>query len=724
MIDYSDMDYHPVVKDLSTVLCEKTQSTDPLFFQLLVTYYLTKIASMMRCDIVTKDRGKIPVSMYAINLSVSGTGKGFSTAIIEEQIINNFRHAFLATTFPNKAIEHLEQLADARSDETDDNAELMLATLENEFAEAGELAFSFDSATTAAIKQMRHKLLLANAGSMNMEIDEIFSNLLSNVEVLTTFLELYDIGTLKPKLLKNTAENRRNKEIEGRTPTNMMLYGTPARLINDPRIEDELITMLDTGFARRCFFCFNKNTSKISDKTAEELYDSLSSEHTDRYLKGLSDRLELLADSKHFGKQLIVSRTVGIAATQYRLDCEKRASELSDHEEIKRAELVHRFFKTLKIAGTYAFVDGNTEVTMDNLTQAIKLSEASGEAFNKLLTRDSLHVRLAKYIASVKGEITHAEIVDDLPFYKGKSRRNELLELAIAWGYRNNVLIKKVVVDDIEFLSGESLKETELTSLIFSYSQHITEKYKNTLISWDSVHTLTQTQGYHFVNQHLLPVKSGSKSGNGYRDSSHIIPEFNTIIVDVDGTIDIATVKVLLEDYTYLLYETKRSTPEAERFRIIFPINYHVKLNTLDFSEFMVNVFAWLPFEVDTNTKDIARKWLSCNKSYFYNDGEIMDALLFIPKTKKAEQQRTFISSKESLDKMERWFIRNTEEGNRSNQLFKYAMVLLDAGINYEDICKKVKGLNTSLTNSLPITELETTVFKTVADRQNNRENI
>ena len=74
---------------------------------------------------------------------------------------------------------------------------------------------------------MREKLLLAAAGSMNFELDEVGSHMITNTDVLNTFLELYDIGLIKQKLIKNTHENRRSQEIPGNTPTNLMMFGTP-----------------------------------------------------------------------------------------------------------------------------------------------------------------------------------------------------------------------------------------------------------------------------------------------------------------------------------------------------------------------------------------------------------------------------------------------------------------------------------------------------------------
>ena len=231
--DLSTVKHNPISEKIVDVLCAKTQNDSALFFRVQVAYYFAKVASMMRAQILTHDRGKLPINLYAINLASSGQGKGHSTNIIEEHVINQFRERFLEETFTELSDKNLALLTCKRAlrkKEEDEDAERARVD-KKEFDLLGNLAFSFDSGTTAAVKQMRHKLLMANAGSMNMEIDEIGSNLLGNVEVLTTFLELFDVGKVKQKLTKNTAENTRGEEIEGHTPTNMMLFGTPIQII-------------------------------------------------------------------------------------------------------------------------------------------------------------------------------------------------------------------------------------------------------------------------------------------------------------------------------------------------------------------------------------------------------------------------------------------------------------------------------------------------------------
>ena len=53
-------------------------------------------------------------------------------------------------------------------------------------------------------------------------------------------------------------------------------------------------------------------------------------------------------------------------------------------------------------------------------------------------------MKLAKYIANVGIEVTHADLNEALPFYKsGVAARNEMMTMAQAWGYKQNILIKK-----------------------------------------------------------------------------------------------------------------------------------------------------------------------------------------------------------------------------------------------------------------------------------------
>jgi hypothetical protein len=711
----NEMEYFAPAEQLVEVLTKKTQSDNPLFFRVLVAYYFAKVASMMRTNIKTVDRGDIPVSMYAMNLAHSGHGKGHSTNIIEEHVINQFRDKFLNETYPAISEKNIAKLATQRAIKYGLEIDDMEESLNKEFESLGQLAFSFDSGTPAAVKQMRHKLLMSNAGSLNFEMDEIGSNLLGNVDVLATFLELYDVGKVKQKLTKNTADNKRFEEIDGRTPTNMMLFGTPSKLLNGTRTEEEFNSMLETGYARRCIFGFSKKGAVRKSFTPEEVFDMMTDTSSDTYLDNISSKLGKLADMMNFHTTLKMDKPVSLLLIEYKLNCEKKADAMKEHQEVLKAEISHRYYKALKLAGAYAFIDGAIKITDDHLYNAIKLVEESGEAFLQILSRERNYVKLAKYIASADRELTHVDLVEDLPFYRGgEAQKKDLMSLAVAYGYKNNIIIKKSYSDGIEFLEGESMEETSLDSMRLSYSKDIATDYLADTAPFDELHQVTTLAGYHYTAHHFL---------DGKRNSASAIQGFNLAIIDIDDGISLESAKLLLKDYKALFATTKSHTDSQNRFRIILPLSHIVKLNPTNYSKFMMNIFNWLPFNTDEATKDIARKWQSHNGHYEYQEGELLDAMLFIPQTRKEEEQSKRILDAQSMNNLERWFYLNTETGNRSNQLIKYALALVDNGSTIEHIRDSILTFNSKLKEGLPEEEVLNTVLLSAMKAVSKRDN-
>ena len=707
MLPFEEMDFHPTSEKLVEILCHKTQQTDPLFFRVLVAYYFAMVAAQMRCIIATPDRGDIPVNLYALNLGPSGLGKGLSTNVLEEEVINQFRERFKNETFPLLAEMNLPKLANQRAirKQTDPDDELL--KVQKEFEDIGPLMFSFCEATAPAVKQMRHKLLMANAGSMNLEIDEIGLNLTSSAEVLSPFLELYDKGKIKNKLVKSTSDNKRFEEVPGNTPTNLMMFGAPVKLFDGAITEQQLYAFLDTGYARRCFFGYLRAANKNLNLTPEQVYEMYTADNSAQFLEQLSDKFYNLADIINVNRRLLMQKDTCLALIEYRLQCEREAFRLPEHEEMKKAELSHRYFKALKLAGAYAFVDDSPELTLTHLYNAIKLAEESGKAFNMMLSRDRPYVKLAKYIANVKNDVTQADLVEDLPFYRGSAaQKAEMMNLAIAYGYKNNIIIKKAFADGIEFIRGETLQATDLNRMVLSYSTDITTDYQNEYAPFDQLHRLTQASGMHWVAHHL---------NGGYRNEENCIPGFNLVVVDVDGGVNLSTAKLLLKNYKFLVYTTKRHTETEQRFRLIFPLNYTLEMDAKDYKEFVSNIYEWLPFEVDTATNQRARKWLSHDGYYEYNEGELLDALPFIPKTSKNEERKELLNSQQSMDALERWVMNNTGDGNRNNMVLRYALILVDAGFDFEGVRSRVMELNNKLPDKLDEAEILATVMVTVS---------
>ena len=624
MRDLSTLTFHPTTEKMVDLLCEKTQNSNPQFFRMMVCYYVCKMASTMRVQIKTKDRGNVPVNFYGINLGSSGIGKGFSTNILEDQIIQKFRTVFFDESLPKISSNNLKTLAQKRVNIFNNNPartvdvmdfDEMHTMVTKEYESLGQMAFSFDSGTTAAVKQMRHKLLMSGVGGMNLEIDEIGSNLLGNVDVLSTFLELFDVGKVKQKLTKNTKENVRSEEIEGRTPTNLMLFGTPAKLFDGAKTEDEFWSFIQTGYGRRCFFGYTKTSGRNPHLTASDVYDKLTSAGSETLINTLSNNFAGLGAEINYNKEIDVSKAVSLELIEYKLLCEEIADRLGDHEEIYKAELSHRYFKALKLAGGLAFIDGHGEITVDNLYHAIAMAEESGKAFKEMMNQDKNYVKLARYVASIGREVTHVDLTETLPFYKGAAaQKADLLQLAIAWGYKNSVIIKRKIENNIEFITGETLAKTDLEEMFLSHSHDIATEYQNVRAPFDQLDQLLGKDDHHWCNHHSI---------GGRRNEDSMVDGCNLVVLDVDGGIKIDTVQTLLKDYKYIIQTTKRHTDMEHRFRIVMPMNYILKLNEMDFKEFMRNVYEWLPFDSDTETGQRSRKWATHKgATIIHNDGD------------------------------------------------------------------------------------------------------
>lgn len=712
MLDLSKVNHNPVLESIVDVLCNKTQQMDRGFFRAEVAYYLGKLASSMRATIVTKDRGEIPVNIYVLALATSGFGKGHSVGVIENEFLAGFKKRFMDDTFGVLSETNLWVIANNRAarNSTDQNEEF--EKVQKEWRQAGSYPFTFDSGTPPAVKQLREKLLMSNCGSINLQIDEIGSNLIGSVDILNVFLELYDQGMVKTKLIKNTADNTRNEEIDGKTPTNMLLFGTPSKLLDGGQTEDQFYSFLDTGYARRCIFGYGQHKRALD--TPEEIFKRLTQPANTNVINHWAGHFTQLADPAMFNWKMVVEDDVAIQLLSYKIDCEHRAEELAEHEEVKKAELSHRYFKALKLAGAFAFVDASTTIEEEHLLSAIKLVEESGEAFFKILNRDKSYVKLAKYIANCGMEVNHADLLDALPFYpKSYGPRNDMITLATSWGYKKNIIIKKSFVDGIEFFKGETLAETNLEKCRVSYSEHWAYSYLKEEVPFDKLHMLTQAPGMHWANHHFK---------GDHRSEENAIPGFNMVVIDVDEGIPLTTVHDLMKEYKFLTYTTKRHQKDGngDRFRLILPINYYLELDNEEYKEFMRSVFTWLPFQTDESSEKREKKWETFDGGqYHYNlEGGLLDALDFIPKTSRNEGFKNQTKDLQSLDSLERWFAqRMVTNSNRNNQMLKFALMLVDSGFDFPTVRQHVLAFDQKLSDPLGEDELNRSVLVTAAKR-------
>ena len=711
--------YFPLQEQLLRIIEKKTGNDSHSYFRIVISFYLAQIASCMRARIQGMLFKDIPVNMYACTLMPSGSGKGISQTVLEDSVVDQFRRKFMEDIAPMAADAHIDKMVESRSLSSNLDPEQIRAQLQEEYKSYGSMPYSFDSGTGPAFKQARAKMQMANCGALSFICDEIGSNIINNEEIISICLEVFDMGKTKNKLTKDTAQNKRVQDREMGVPTNMLWFGTPSKLLNGGKEEDFFYNYLQAGMSRRLFFGEGiKKPSKY--KTGKEKRDALLAEKPDDILKSISDKLKGLAVLTRLNNDIALLDAEEELVCDYQIWCEQRAELIEKqtggvNEEVRLAELKNRYFKALKLAGAYAFIDESDVITKQHLLQAIKLTEDSGEAFIRILHRDPVYVRLAKYVAANPRPLNYADLSEALPFFKGsKSQLNDLISMATSWAYNNSIIIKSYNRGDVEFLQGQKLEETKLDEMIFSISSDLTYHYDNLIKPWDKLTVLGQNNGLNWCVHHFLPDMSKPSLGN-YRAKEFATPAFNLLVLDVDGTCTLESAKDILKDYTYMIYTTKRHTAEANRFRVVLPLKYKLFLNPEDYKEFMTNVFESLPFDIDDQAKDIARKWLTNNGQVFTNSGELFDPRPFIPESEQDKERKKEMKKWGNLDNIARWFLKNTKSGNRNNNLFRYGIMLRDRGLSFDDIKDTVIQLNSKLIAPLEIDELENTVFNSIS---------
>lgn len=710
---------HPLVETIVDTLCARNLNPDREFFTVHTCYYLSRIASMMRVNVDAKGLGKFFVNFYAINVAPSGFGKGVANSMLQDQVINRFMDVFLGDTQPTIANSALLDLAHKRCISKGTSEEEELEAVNTEYRKLGAYLPYFDSGTTPALKQFRHKLLMDGIGSINLEVDEVGNNLLDIKDVLATYLELYD-GITKPKLIKNTAESIRNEEIIGKTPANMLLFGTPSMLLDGALTEKAFFDLLVTGYARRCFFGFSDKESDPRKLTIDQRMELLTNGHSDRELFNISSKLAKLADPINHKFTVHVPDSIIRSVLEYQDYCADQVDTFRSTDEIRKSEAKGRFFKTLKLAGVFAFVDGCPEMQESHWEAAVKVAEYSAVSFSHILSREPAHGRLAIYLSECREPATLAELMEELPFFpKTGSAQKDMIKHAIAWGYKNNLVIKRSYVDDIEFIHGEALEKTDLDRLRLSWVSTAFEGasegfYPETEVPFDRLDQVVQMENGHWCTHHFV---------DGRRKKTHAIKGFNIIVLDIDGTLPLSSARVFFKDYTYMIHTTRHhqiskdgATP-ADRYRIILPTSHLLKFTPEEYCEFMDNIFESLPMIADSDTasKEINRKWLANpNAIVETNEGVLFDVLPYIPKTKKNEERLNTIANNSSLDPLERYFLLNAKEGNRNNVLYKYGAALLDAGYNWSSIDEKINTFNKKLSKPITSKELESTVLNSL----------
>lgn len=711
VFNFASMKYHEGTKDLTKYLATRANSKDYHFIRVITAFYLGLVASTMRTNIVLPGNRPVPANIFALGLLPSGQGKGALTGEFERVILKPLVDTFSDTW---KAKRETLILNEANSKAN------ILGTLPDEeekpirkaIESLGEPFLFFEEGTSPAFKQNRSALIKVPYGALNYIVDEVFAVDGANSELMQDYIKTYDVGELKQKLIKHSSDTPRYVDSVGNIPpTNMLLFGTGSQLDN-PTIHSDLMVKLEGGLARRTLFAFSRDSEKTILPAKERLHNLVSTGDPKAVAAYIQAIQNMIAPT-NLNKSIYLDEANSLYMLEYQNYCETRALNIKN--PILKAEMTHRYMKMVKTAGVYAAWDGDHEISKAHLQAAMKMVEDGDEHIARIVDTIPIHARLAQFLADYGSELTMSQLVAKLSWFNGPEKsRLEMLQLAAEYGYSNSIIINQETRNGITFIKGEGIVPTDLNKIRFAMGNHDAYNYKNGTCPWDKVGNVLTQQGVHWVTHWL---------DEGHRTSENVQAGFNLIALDVDNSASTSNIPMsvaaeLLSDYTYMMYESKSSTPEYNRYRIVLPTSHTLKLSEEIFAKFMNNVYEWLPIPLDEVTNQRNRKWLGYNSTPHYNKGKLLPVLDFIPETEAAIRLQKQTVAMGDLSHVERWMVRDVDQGAaRNNTLLKYSLILVDANLDLEAIELAVLALNKKLSTPLPESEIKSTIFVTVSKK-------
>jgi hypothetical protein len=707
-VDYDRL--NPIVADITKAVSAYQRKTPVANIVLATCYKLAQVASNLRATINNGEEKNVIVNFFGFSIMDSGKGKNRTLSTLDSYVFGGFfeefKHAYKKRKMRIKS-ERIESLIEEGYDES-----LAVETVEEEFGGMVDWVSDMEESTPEGLRTMRESMAAVGLGASSLDIDELANNIGKNNEILVALLGIYDSGNSKSKVIKSQTEYN---NVFG-VPANLIGYGSPDRLFDGGKVEDDFTLRMSEGLARRSFFAY-PDVYPMDSRDPVEIVrlNSEAIEMLKRIKERFYDHFKGLCHPKNANVEIKLTDEANIALMVYSISNEEYVESNPKLQHSEKLEIENRNWKVMKLAGVFAFAEGSPELNKNHVEQAIYVAELSTEAFSRMMNQPPIYERLFNFIKNNDG----CNIVDiaENKWWRGSVRdKAELFNMAKAFGFRNDYLFRKKVVEGVEFFSFENIPKVDESKCIISVSKKITEGFKTNSAPFNQLHQALCADGIKY---------SAGTFKNGYRNLENYEGKQNLIIVDIDDGMKMETAKLMFADYKCLIATTKSHQKEkngvvADRFRIVFLADREINLDTDSYSEFMGNVYDKLGIPADRSCRDASRFYYSAPESeYWYSDGDrLFDITPLIPDSDKNVEWKTrHVEINTSNDALETYFIEQMQEGGRNNAFIRYALILKDDGMDYESIETKVKELNKQIQKPLPVRELERTVLKTIKKR-------
>jgi len=326
---------------------------------------LITFSSHLRKPIQLHDGTLVPTNAIVFALSASGTSK--------DKSLNTLRKS-LATGY-----EHLE---DQRKEYAREKA-VKLAILEGDTEHDWQKHYVAPKPLQAGLGTveglMHHFADIAQnpMGAGSILSSEIGSELQTNgaiVDIIKIIAVAYDLGNIPPKIVKST-ENQTGAVKN--LPVNALFFGSQEAILYNNEIKNKFRLVFNTQLARRSIFTFTPEApQKLDIKTIDELYTKKEAERK----RVLSAQVKLNALTADLVEDTTRTPLSVADEAQKLFDVYLEYNSIVSDEQsgkypISKLSRKHKQWLALKLAGTYAILENETEVTEEIFAYAINTVE-------------------------------------------------------------------------------------------------------------------------------------------------------------------------------------------------------------------------------------------------------------------------------------------------------------------------------------------------------------
>lgn len=678
---------------------------------------LITFSSHMRKPIELYDGTLVPTNAITFALSASGTSK--------DKSLNTLRKS-LGTGY-----KQLEEMRDGFAREKAERMALLDGQTREDWARYYVAPKPLQAGLGTVEGLMHHFADISEnpmgAGSiMTSEIGSELQNNGSITDIIKTIAVAYDLGNIPPKIVK--AHENQTKSVKN-LPVNALFFGSQEALLYNNEIKAKFKMVFNTQLARRCIFTFTPENPVREEITSIDQLYAIREAERERVLEAQEelDKLtsHLVENTK--GTPIAITDDANKLFDVYLELNSILSDEMSNKFQISKLSRKHKQWLALKLAGTYAILNGDEKINENTYAYAINTVEMLSPQlaeFEKELVKETYEQLSDMCVSKAQDKEYFLSLHElrKLGYVVGqgsKAKVEELCVLANSYDAEGTY-----AVSDGGILYKEHIKTSEIgmSALFFDTDKTGTELKDYMARNCSEGFETYDTDFADILN--MLRHNAAYSSfifKDGRRSKENLISGTKFVVLDIDKSqLTDQETHLLLSDYNH--YVVRTSDPDNEfKFRTIMELDAIVDVDEFMWKAFIREIAAEFGLIIDVLPQSQIFLSFANREILQQTEGKTLStkplleraAIANRDKPKPARELPAPEKSAKLKDPMETFnYAYAAEPGERSTCMYRALMHAIDLGADGSYIRQMCGEINQAWMNPMDEERLHRTLLK------------